>query len=185
MPPFRIGAGWWQWDGASEYKNAVLAHYQRQLYRNGITSRAHLQLLVAQIIQENGALAAHVTHGDYGCAVGIPQRYICDPYNPALDAETWLRQNPSWYDYRVQIDWLVERVVRSYTLYSGDIRRTVIQHNCPACAAVNSDRYLCVVNGTELIGITGDFTLESCAERSGRVSRYYEDEVKSKLQLLK
>ena len=183
MRPFTVGSGWWRWHGAPDYKNAVLEYYQRQLYRQGITSRYHLKLLVAQLVQENGSLVANSTHGDKGCSVGIPQRYVCDPYWPHIDAAYWLQLNPSWYDYRVQVDWQVQRVVYNYQNFEGDIRRTIIAHNCPACAAANGDRYMCVMNRTEFLAMK-ELTVEGCESQGGRVSRYYEDEVLSKVALL-
>jgi hypothetical protein len=139
---------------------------------------------VAQVIQENGALSAHVTHGDRGCAVGIPQRYVCTKLDPSITASTWLADNPAWYSWRIQVDWTADRMAAAYARYNGDIKRAVVSHNCPACADAKTDRHLCVLNKTELKKIDNVFTDEVCTAEGGRVSRYFADEVSSKLTLL-
>lgn len=144
-----------------------------------------VKFFVAQIIQENGALSARTTHGDLGCAVGIPQRYVCTKADPSITAGTWLEDNPAWYSWRIQVDWTADRMAAAYARYNGNIKRAVVSHNCPACAEANTDRHLCVLNKTELKKIDDVFDDAACTAAGGRVSRYFADEVSSKMELLK
>lgn len=144
----------WQWDGAPEYKNERLAYYQRLLQDRGITSKIYLQILTAQLIQENGSLSESV-HGDNGCSVGIVQYNACVHNNQ--NAQAFLRDHPEWKDWKYQMQEMAEMVSKRIVAYHGNIRLVVIAHNCPACAIKGKDSkagyYQSVLSRTHLLSI--------------------------------
>jgi len=117
---------------AAPYKNERLAEYQGLLRDRGITNEDHLRLLVAQLLQENGALTEHHTTGDGGCAVGIIQYNACVHHK--MNAKRFLEKYPSWQDYHYQLSRMADMVQDRYQRYGGDIKKTIVHHNCPACA---------------------------------------------------
>ncbi len=121
------------WKGQPEYKQERLAYYQDQLRERGITDPEAIKLFVAQVVQENGALAEDVM-GDHNCSVGIPQRNVC---NYGYTATSFVKKYPEWQDWRFQIRWLADSAKAQYDKYNGDMFRAIVAHNCPACAAAN------------------------------------------------
>lgn len=180
-----IGAKVWAWRNAPKYKNDLLAMYQKALKKRWIRNGEHLQWLTAQVIQENGALDPERL-GDYDCSVGIPQKYVCSDKYPNYNGRSFLRDNPEWKDPQFQIDWLANSVLKKYQKYNGNIKQTIVHHNCPSCAEVNRDRYMCFYKDRDpyFRSLNGEYTIPECLEDGGRVSRYYEDEVASKVPLL-
>lgn len=124
------------WKNAPEYKNERLRAYQRMLKARGITNKDHLRLLVAQLIQEAGSLS-ETTIGDSGCSLGIPQLNTCVHHNQK--AETFLKSNPEWGDWRHQLEWMADRTATNYQRFDQNVRLTIIAHNCPACARAGKD----------------------------------------------
>lgn len=150
--------GMYVWQGAPEYKNQLLAYYQRALKKHGVTNREHVKQLVMQIVQENGALNPLVRGAD--CEIGIPQRQIA-----GCRITQFLNQNPEWRTAEAQLDWLADRVGILYKEYDGDIRRTIVHHNRPQSAIHNKVYKEC--NG-----------VDSYRHLSSRGwSCYYEDEI--------
>lgn len=170
--------GYWYWRGAPSYKNEILVQYQQALKRRGVASQFALRMFVQQLVQENGALDPYSVKGDYGCAVGIPQLYVCG--KPGYYAKQFLRDNPQWASIRYQIEYMAERTANSYALYNGNVKLAVISHNCPDCAAHNTDRYVCNLGGAGLKPLNGKgYDSTQCVKDGGKVQGYWRDEVNS------
>ena len=171
-----LPSGYWYWRGAPRYKNEILITYQKALKARGVVSQATLKVFVQQLIQENGALDPASTHGDFGCAVGIPQLYVCGKKN--YYAKDFLRENPHWYSVRYQIDYMAGRATDALSLYDGNVKRAVISHNCPDCANHNTDRYVCNLGAAGLKPLNGKgYDSASCVRDHGKVQGYWRDEV--------
>ncbi len=125
-----FGVYYWQIPGEEAYKNARLREYQDMLRARGVTDMGQLRLLVAQIMQENGALTPDRI-GDHGCSFGILQYNACSHNN--LSAKHFLARNPQWRDYRFQLASLADEVKINLKQF-GTIRCTIVWHNGPAFA---------------------------------------------------
>lgn len=123
------------WEGQPEYKQERLAHYLQLLKDRGITAKADLKILTANLIVENGALDETV-NGDSGCSVGIPQRYVCQY---GYSAKSFRKKYPEWNDWRFQLEWMADHAVSNYRKYDGNVRLAIISHNSPAAAARGKD----------------------------------------------
>lgn len=119
----------WQWEGAEPYKNDVLRLYQQKLRARGITNT---RIFVAQIVQENGAMAANVI-GDKGCSIGIPQYNACSKHH--VSAKRWIELHPEWATADHQLEWLADQV----EWRTRDLKTEwsqIVNHNCPLCVTI-------------------------------------------------
>lgn len=101
-------------------------------------------MFAAQLLQEGGDMNTD-TIRDHGCSVGIPQRNVC---NAGYSAKKFLNTFPAWLDYKTQLKWMVTETVETYNGFHKDIFRTIVHHNCPACASVAQDA--CYVGGKRM-----------------------------------
>ena len=126
------GTKYWTLSGHdTAYKNDILKDFQNMLTKEGIPQNEQ-RWYVAQIYQENGALASHVI-GDSGCSFGILQYNACA--RKGMNAKRFLEKHPEWKDTNYQLKAMVAEIVYRREKYKGHIRRTVLGHNCPACAS--------------------------------------------------
>lgn len=124
----------WKWSGAEGYKQDILARYQSLLRKRGITNERQLKLLTAQLLQENGALDP-LRHGDSGCSVGIPQRFVCQF---GYSAKRFIKKYPEWESAEFQLTWMADHMKMNIEKYK-DIRWAILAHNCPKCANAKWD----------------------------------------------
>jgi len=127
VPPSKPSSTVWKWKDAPSYKNEVLEAYQKKLQARGIKDT---KIFVAQLIQENGALAPDVI-GDKGCSFGIIQYNACAKHR--VNAKKFLADNPEWKTIDKQLDWMADSVALRVQKYPT-IKQAVVSHNCPVCA---------------------------------------------------
>jgi hypothetical protein len=135
----------WKWKDAPEYKNDVLRAYQEKLQARGIKDT---KILVAQLIQENGALSPEVlgdpltvcVKKEKGECVKYGVRYRSFgiiQYNShakhGIFADDFLAQNPEWKTIDKQLEWMADSVAWRATKYPTT-KQVVVSHNCPVCA---------------------------------------------------
>lgn len=125
----------WYKPNEEEYKTGRLAAYQEMLRKRGITDEGHLRLLTAQLLVEAGSLNESV-NGDNGCSVGIPMRNVC---LYGYTAKSFRKKYPEWNSLEFQLNWMADQVAAKYEKYDSDIRKIILSHNCPSCAARNVD----------------------------------------------
>jgi len=114
----------------TEYKNRILKDFQDMLTKREIP-QTEQRWYVSQIYAENGSLASHVV-GDHGCSFGILQYNACA--RNGMNAKKFLEKNPEWKETHFQLQAMADEIVFRRSKYNGSIRRTVLGHNCPACA---------------------------------------------------
>ena len=179
--PGPMPSGYWHWSGLrkeDQYKNDILIQYQKALKVRGVASQYALKMFVQQLVQENGALDPYSTHGDFGCAVGIPQLYVCSEKKPGYFAKHFLKEHPEWLTVRYQINYMADRTSDALARYKGNVKLAVISHNCPDCAAHNTDRYVCNLGKAGLTPLNGKgYDSKNCTDDGGKVQGYWRDEV--------
>lgn len=169
--------GYFYWNGAEDYKNEILVEYQKQLRQKGITILPHIKLAVQQVIQENGRLDPLYTGGDDGCALGIPQFFVCSAKNPGYMAKHYLAEHKEWQSWKFQVRWMTGKFSEAYARYNSNIKQTIVSHNCRACADANQDRWMCISDKRNFRSFKDGFTPEQCKAEGGFVSGYFENEV--------
>lgn len=132
--PFPQEEPYWELSGPdTDYKNAILRDFQDMLSSAGVP-RKEQRWYVAALWQENGAFDP-VKLGDNGCSFGLIQYNTCAHFN--MKAKRFLEKHPEWKDSHFQLKVMTEWVVARRKIYKGNVKRTVIHHNSPACASRN------------------------------------------------
>lgn len=145
---------YWKLSGHdTEYKNAILKDFQDMLTKQGIPKQEQ-KWYTAQLYQENGAFdplrlgdavyttvckekdwkgncSEEVKVLSHYCSFGLLQYNACA--RDGMSAKKFLEKNPEWKTVDYQLNRMTEEIVFRRGKY-GDLRRSVLGHNCPACA---------------------------------------------------
>lgn len=129
--PLFSGHKYWQIPNAPKYKNDTLRACQDSLRSKGITDLNALRYGCSIIAHENGEMTTdriHAGGGAYG---------LCG-HNVGNVKAFW-KKHPESKTFEYQIEYCTKRFADAYYKYNKDIKPSIVQHHCPACAKARVD----------------------------------------------